>query len=325
MGSRLYGALLERAAADYRGGRPVARVLDADASRSRLGIRLMAAMHYLALAGDAGLAAHFPSTGGDGDADALWSAATARFASEAETFEALMERTPQTNEPARAMPLVAGYCALAARYHLPLRIFEIGASAGLNLRWDAFAYDGGSWAFGGPSALTLCNTIASGVPMHLDVKPEVAERRGCDLHPLDATSAVDRMELTSFVWADQTERLARLRDALTVAREHPVEIDRADMLAWIPRVAAPKPGFLTIVAETVVAEHLPDAARNALARTIHAQGALASAEAPLAWLRMEPRDGAYVTEYFAWPGLCSEGVRIATSDGHAQNIAWSAA
>lgn len=325
MGSALYGELLALAADDYRAGGTVAAVLDADVSRSRLGIRLMAALHYLALAGDAELAARFPSTGGDGDAGALWAVARRRFASEATIVEALIGRTPQTNEPARAMPLMAGFCALAARYRLPLRIFEIGASAGLNLCWDFFAYDGGSWTFGGPSALALRNSIASGVPAHLDASPEVAERRGCDVHPLEASSAVDRMELTSFVWADQTERIARLRAALEVAMEHPVEVDRADMLAWIPRVATPTAGYLTVIAETVVSEHLPEAVRHDLAQTIHVQGALATSDAPFAWLRMEPRDRQYQTEYFTWPGGRPEGVRIATSDGHAQSIAWTGA
>ncbi len=325
MGSPLYGALLTLAADAYRKGGAIASVLDADPSRSRIGIRLMAALHYLALSGDEGLAAHYPSTGGDGDPVALWRVATDRFARDAETIEALMERTPQTNEPARAMALMAAYCFLAARYGLPLRIFEIGASAGLNLRWDAFAYEGDGWRFGAPSTLTLRNAMASGAPRHLDAAPVVAERRGCDLHPLDATSIVDGMELLSFVWADQRDRVERLRTALEVGVANPVEIDRADMLDWIPRHAVPQDGALTIVEETVVAEHLSREARRGLVRTIHAQGARATEAAPFAWVRMEERGGTYVTEVFTWPDHSAEGVRIATSDGHAQNIAWSGA
>lgn len=325
MDSSLYGALLTFAADAYRKGGAIAPVLDADPTRSRLGIRLMAALHYLALSGDGELAAHYPSTGGDGDAAALWKIATNRFARDAETIEALMERTPQTNEPARAMPLMAGYCYLAARYGLPLRTFEIGASAGLNLRWDAFAYEGDGWRFGGPSELTLRNAIASGSPGHLDATPIVVERRGCDLHPLDATSIVDGMELLSFVWADQRERVERLRAALAVGVANPVEIDRADMLDWIPHHAGPRDGALTVVEETVVAEHLPREARRTLAQTIHAQGARATAAAPFAWLRMEERDGTYVTELFTWPEHTAEGVLVATSSGHAQNIVWSGA
>jgi len=325
MGSPLYGALLARAVQEYREGGPVKRVLDVDPERPRIGLRLMAALHYLALSGDEELAAHYPSTGGDGDAAALWSVATGRFVRDAETIEALMERTVQTNEPARAMPLMAGYCWLAARFDLPLRVFEIGASAGLNLRWDAFAYDGGSWTYGGPSSLVLRNTITGGIPAHLNAVPVVAERRGCDLHPLDATSSVDRMELLSFVWPDQAERIERLRGALTVAASLPVEVDRADLLDWIPRHAVPQDGALTVVVETVLVEHLSVEMRRALNDALHAQAAKATASAPFAWLRMEPKDGAYVTEILTWPDHRAEGVRIATSDGHAQNIVWSGA
>ncbi len=325
MGSPLYGALLTFAAEAYSKGGAIVPVLDADPSRSRLGIRLMAALHYLALSGDDELAAHYPSTGGDGDAVALWKIATDRFGRDAETIEALMERTPQTNEPARAMPLMAAYCFLASRYGLPLRTFEIGASAGLNLRWDAFAYEGDGWRFGGPSPLTLRNAIASGAPRHLDAAPVAIERRGCDLHPLDATSAVDGMELLSFVWADQGDRIERLRAALAIGVADPVEIDSADMLDWIPRRVAPREGALTIVEETVLAEHLSHETRQALARTIHAQGARATSAAPFAWVRMEERGGTYVTEVFTWPDHTPEGVPIATSNGHAQNIVWSGA
>jgi len=315
---------LEAAELQLHGG-PVAGVLDAHADGSRLGLRLMAALHYLALSGDDELAAHYPSTGGDGDAAALWTIACDRFVRDAETIDALMERTVQTNEPARAMPLMAGYCWLAERYALPMRVFEIGASAGLNLRWDAFAYDGGSWSYGGPSQLVLRNAIASGAPAHLNAIPEVAERRGCDLHPLDATSAVDRMELLSFVWADQADRVARLRDALLVAADVPVEIDRADLLDWIPRRAGPVEGALTVVVESVLVEHLATGDRRALSDAVHVQAAKATAAAPFAWLRMEPSDGAYATELVAWPDARPEVVRIATSDGHAQNVAWSGA
>jgi len=325
MGSPLYGALLARAAEQYRSGGPVARVLDDHADRSRLGLRLMAALHYLALSGDAALAAHYPSTGGDGDAAAIWEIAGDRFARDAETIDALMERPLQTNEPARAMPLMAGYCWLAARYRLPMRVFEIGASAGLNLRWDAFAYDGGDWTYGGPSPLVLRNRIASGAPAHLSAVPTVAERRGCDLHPLDATSAVDRMELFSFVWPDQTARVARLRAALEVAALLPVEVDRADLLDWLPRRATPADGTLTVVTESVLTEHLALDTRDALTAAVHAQAARATAGAPFAWLRMEPSEGAYATEIFTWPDVRPAGVRIATSDGHAQNIVWSGA
>jgi hypothetical protein len=325
MGSPLYGALLARAVQEYRAGGPVKRVLDANAERSRLGLRLMAALHYLALSGDEELAAHYPSTGGDGDAGALWTVATDRFVRDAETIEALMDRTLQTNEPARAMPLMAGYCWLAARFDLPMRVFEIGASAGINLRWDGFAYDGGTWTYGAPSSLVLRNAISAGTPAHLNAIPVVAERRGCDLHPLDATSSVDRMELLSFVWPDQAERVERLRAALLVAASMPVEVDRADLLDWIPHHANPQDGALTVVVESVLVEHLAVDTRRALTDAVHAQGAKATVAAPFAWLRMEPKDGAYATEIVTWPDHRPDGVRIATSDGHAQNIVWSGA
>ena len=43
--------------------------------------------------------------------------------------------------------IVGGFLAVAAHTGLPLRTFEVGASAGLNLRWDRFFYEarGATW------------------------------------------------------------------------------------------------------------------------------------------------------------------------------------
>src|SRR3954462_11270171 len=76
LGSPLYGSLLERAAADVEAGGPTWELLAgraADPPGSMLALRLMGAVHRLVLERRAaGLAAHYPSVGGDGDASAAW-------------------------------------------------------------------------------------------------------------------------------------------------------------------------------------------------------------------------------------------------------------
>ena len=78
LGSPIYAHLLERAAADIERGGPVWRAVEPYQDRPfnfTHHLRLLGAAHRLALAGDAPeLAAHFPSTGGDGDAQAAWKA-----------------------------------------------------------------------------------------------------------------------------------------------------------------------------------------------------------------------------------------------------------
>src|SRR5919199_4874772 len=74
LGSPFYATLFERAAADGGSGGAIWRLLrghESDPPGSALALRLLGAAHRLALAGRApGLARHYPSTGGDGDADA---------------------------------------------------------------------------------------------------------------------------------------------------------------------------------------------------------------------------------------------------------------
>src|SRR5512133_795693 len=78
LGSPIYAHLLRKAADDLEAGGPVWRVVEPYIDRPvnfAHHLRLMGATHRLALAGEAPeLAAHYPSTGGDGDADAAWDA-----------------------------------------------------------------------------------------------------------------------------------------------------------------------------------------------------------------------------------------------------------
>ncbi|HEY8298537.1 MAG TPA: DUF2332 domain-containing protein [Candidatus Baltobacteraceae bacterium] len=324
MGSPLYAALLAQAAdASGRPG-PLRDLLNANAERSRIGLRLMGALHACALDGTApALAAHFPSAGGDGDPAAAWRAASELFAAQPARVARLLERVPQTNEVARSMPLMAASLAAVARRPLPMRIFEVGSSAGLNLRWDSYGYAGAGWAWGdAASPLQLRNRIASGRPANLEAHVEIAERRGCDLNPLDPCDPAHRQELLSFVWADQVERFDRLRAALLVAERVAVAIDRADGVEWIERVR-PSAGSLTVVMHSVVTEHLPRAMRDALRAAIARVGARAADDSPVAWIAMEPGEGAYETRVRLWPESWER--LVARSDGHAQDIRWSEA
>jgi hypothetical protein len=286
-------------------------------------LHLAGALHYLALLGEPALARHYPSTGGDGDARSAWIAARAAFISSSSRFAPMLARMPQTNEPARSMPLLAAFAWLSARFEMPLRLREVGASAGLNLRFDRYRYDGGNWQWGDArSSLLLRNRIVAGTPENIDARIIVDDRIGCDLNPLDATKEEDRLRLTSFVWPDQTERLTRLRNALAIAREFPVEIDAEAFATWLPRKGIPRRGALTVVFHTIVEEHLSSREKSDLAATIGRLGDRASSEAPFAHVRMELEDGGYRTCVQVWPNA-SDPVAICESDGHAQGIIWA--
>jgi hypothetical protein len=153
LGSSLYDVLLGHAADDAAAGGPVATVLDGyphEPVYSALALRLMGSVHRLVLDGEApALAAHYPSVGGDGDAERAWPAFRAVVASNEERLRSrIVNEGVQTNEVRRTAALVCGFLEVARATGHPLRCLEIGASGGLNLRWDRFRYEAATGVWG---------------------------------------------------------------------------------------------------------------------------------------------------------------------------------
>src|SRR4051794_21057904 len=233
LGSPIYAHLLERAADDIEQGGPVWRVVEPYEDRPfnfTHHIRLLGETHRLALTGDApALAAHYPSTGGDGGAEAAWGA----FIPLVEERDIKLARAVQTNEVGRTAALLGGFTTVAEQTGLGLRVLEIGASAGLNLRWDRFRYEAGDWAFGDSASPVRVRCEYSGGRPPLPPPVWVMERAGCDPAPIDATSDDGSLTLQSFIWPEQVERLELLRTAIEVARRTPVTVDRANAADWV--------------------------------------------------------------------------------------------
>jgi hypothetical protein len=270
-------------------------------------------VHRLVLDGEApDLARYYPSAGGRFDADDPGGDPDPVFlATVAEHRDRIVEslaRTVQTNEVGRCASLLPGFLAVAESTGLPLRILELGTSAGLNLRWDQYRYEGGAGgsAWGdADAALRFSDVYVDPLPK-LDVEAVVVERGGCDRNPIDATTAEGRQLLRSFVWPDQLERFAALDAALAIAPLVPAAVDRADATEWVAeQLARPRDGVATVLFQSIVWQYLTPDTRESIRSTVKTAGASASAQAPVAWLRMEP--GANPTEgaevrLRTWPG-----------------------
>src|SRR5918996_3300063 len=235
-GSEFYAVLLERMRDDATAGGPIRAALHGH-ERDRVdewdAFRLLAGVHRIVLSGQAEeLEKHYPSTGGDGDADAAWPAVRELIATgRAEVVDALTHPL-QTNAPTRAKALVGGLCLVAEQTGLPLRLLELGASAGLNLRLDRFRYEQDDDAFGPPdSPVRFVDFLRGGRPP-LASGFVVAERSGCDLNPVDPTTDEGRLTLLSCILPDEFERYGLLEQAIEVARETPALVERADLADW---------------------------------------------------------------------------------------------
>jgi hypothetical protein len=112
-----------------------------------------------------------------------------------------------------------------------------------------------------------------------------------------------------------------LEAALAVAANVPAELERADAGEWLAgRLSRPRPGAVTAVFHSVFLQYLSDSGRGRVLSEIERAGRLATGDAPLAWLRLEPGPAAFEVRLTTWPG--GEERLLATSGAHGTGVAW---
>jgi hypothetical protein len=287
-----------------------------------LALRLMGAVHRLVLRGDAPeLAAHYPSAGGEPGEP--WTAFVHMLAAHADELRERLADPVQTNEPARSAALLGGFLEVARRTQRPLRLLEVGASAGLNLRFDRYRYLLGDRSWGAPASPLALRCRLSGEPP-LEQAVSVASRAGCDARPVDPTTTEGRLTLSAYVWPDQVERLERLRAALRVAAELDAPVARASAEEWTSeQLADPVPEAATVVFHSIVMQYLPRPERAGFEAAVREAGGRATERSPLAWLRMEPDDWRAANVRLAvWPG--GEDRLLARAGFHGDPVEWLA-
>jgi hypothetical protein len=177
-------------------GRPLADALP---------IRLAGAFHALVRAGSAPeLGRLYPTEAGaldvpaappNWDDPAIADLVDAVACTRRDAIAAFISHPPQTNEVGRSAVLMPGYAEIARATGLPLRVLELGASAGLNLNWHRYAYDLGSRVVGAAAAALVLAPEWRGAPPPVATLPDVGTCRGCDRSPIDLArpGAVERL------------------------------------------------------------------------------------------------------------------------------------
>ncbi|HET6870407.1 MAG TPA: DUF2332 domain-containing protein [Solirubrobacteraceae bacterium] len=244
-----------------------------------------------------------------------------------EIAETMTVRSTQTNEPARCATLLP----VLARLPQPLALLEVGASAGLCLLPDYYAYDYGGGHEVGPTASCgveaprfACRASA-GTPLPV-LGVEVAWRAGLDLNPVDLRDDAEVRWLEALVWPGEEYRLPRLRAACEVARGVSPRVVRGDLRVDLPALAAEAPAHATLVVfHTAVLAYVRDPGdREAFARSVASCGAV--------WIANEgahnipgvaaPTDGHPDPAAFL---LCVDAESVAWTDGHGTWIDWLSA
>lgn len=279
-----------------------------------IGLRVMAAVHLLAIERLASSVAIFaPTLGGTAPSSSpdperatrdFHAAVVEAIIAHAPMVESAIAEVPQTNEVGRSRLLRIALSRISG----DVRLFEFGASAGLNLRADRLPGD---------------PTLEAG-PM-----PRVSERRGCDLRPINPTTTQGRARLTSYVWMDDLDRFEQLRRALVVASEIPavvVEQDAADFVNALELHS----GSTTVLWHSSMWGYLPEPTRRRITQLTEDLGAAATPQAPLWHVAWEPiaddRERHELTVQI-WDGTACSGVirTLATGTTHGREVTLTSA
>lgn len=328
MGSPFTARLIEAMAADLAAGGPVDRLVGRWVGPPRadaVSLRLAGALHAAVLSGRAPeLADVYPASRSDWDAAEVWGRARPFLEANGQWVEQFLCLAPQTNEPRRSIALLLGFLDLAARFELPMELLEVGASAGLNLSWDRFSYRTDGWAWGEAGGPRI-DTVWTGPPPAVHVRPQILSRAGCDVSPLDVGVPEQRLRLRAYIWPDQADRLVRFDAAVESALSNQVRVERADAAEWLEdRLARRSDDVLTVVYHSVFFQYPSRDTRKRIKSAI--EGAGEAGGAPVAWLRMEPEaalggprnSSRFVVEVTTWPG--PEIRVLGETDGHARFV-----
>ncbi|MEU5693710.1 DUF2332 domain-containing protein [Actinosynnema sp. NPDC020468] len=337
--SPLTHTLLVSAADDLARGGITTRVMagaERDPRGTVPGLRFAGALHRLVLEGRAPeLAAHYPTVGGRPRLDRLWEDALPVLHEHTDELNALTSGTVvQTNEPGRSGPLFGGLHtatrlaadAVGRRTAFPVRLLEVGASGGLNLRPHRVAYRVDDEVLGDRYSPFALDPSWTGRP-EVDLRDSLrlVRRAACDLNPVDVSTEDGRLHLSSFVWGDQPERWDRLQSAIDLARLDPVPVRRATGPEWLAeQLARPERDVLTVVWHSVVWQYVSPADR-AMGRAVLAEAASrATPMAPLALLVYEPRRAHTAYEFRLLLKLWPAGVSLClgTGAGHGVPFTW---
>jgi len=234
-------------------------------------------------------------------------------------------RLVQTNVVRRCAVLLPAFAeAMGEATRRPLALVAIGASAGLNLFWDRYAYsysDGRRWGDVG-SPVQLSSVIRGEGRLTLPESiPDVIFRVGLDLNPVDIGDPDAVGWLKALVWPERREEARILDSAIESAQDNPPHLLAGDALELLPEVLRGVPPDSTLcLYHSHMLNQLSEEDRGRFEAIIDQHGAMRD----LNLISLEGRAGGHhsaieLTQYQS----CTKTTRhLADCDSHGNWIQW---
>lgn len=323
MGSPFYGRLLEEIGGVIVQSSTIGKVLATWPSNPKdaaVALRLVAALHYLVITRqDERLAKIFPPNP-ELRSEFRESVLIRAFKDHEALILDYLTSPPQTNEVGRSMVLIGGFLEVARRFGPDIDIFEIGASAGLNMAFDQYYYDASAWEWGNDESPVKFKPNWAGSPPSLG-PIKVHSRKGCDLLPIDVETQKNR--LLSYIWPDQFERFDRIKAAIEHASTVKPVIDKMEATTWLKlqneTASKLRP---RVIYHSIIWQYFSEAQQQEFRDAITYIGRSASNDSPVIWLRLEPAKTSKHAELrMTLAGSGSEYV-LAESGFHGEWIKW---
>ncbi|WP_421855321.1 DUF2332 domain-containing protein [Novosphingobium sp.] len=285
-----------------------------------LPLRLAGGFHHLVLSGaDARLGAVYRGEVTDQDAvDALIVDLTAQHDA---ALLPWLDGPPQTNEAGRSASIMAALLWLSPRVGPRFELNELGASAGVNTMMERYHYDlGGAEVGPGDSPMRIAPEWRGPPPVPAPV--EITAIRGCDRAPVNMADPAEALRLKSYVWAEVTERLARIDASIALAGQRAPDLVQMDAGAWVDqRLAAPQDADTTrVFYHSIVWQYLPPETRARITAAITQAG---EAGGRIAWIMLETNRETFRHELTVrhWPGG-GEPVLLGEAHAHGAWVVW---
>jgi hypothetical protein len=162
-------------------------------------------------------------------------------------------------------------------------------------------------------------------PAPIPAPVEIAAIQGCDRAPVNIADPAASLRLKSYVWAEVTERLARIDAAIALAAEKPPHVTQMDAADWVDeRLAAPQEVDTTrVIYHSIVWQYLPAETRARIEAAMARAGTAADASRRLAWIALETNRATFRHELTVrhWPGG-GEPVHLGDAHAHGAWVEW---